>query len=136
MLPAPQRAPRRDAPPIPGPMLRCWLLLVLVLVGCRPVPAPGDAVRAMGQRGEATEHAMYAGSGLPEESARAEAGAELVVPDGSRSRRHLAPGAVPACAAAPADACAGRSPDRHCSAFSLPGGELPYYATAPPGLSG
>lgn len=117
-------------------MLRNWLLVVLVLVGCRPVPAPGDAVRAMGPRGAEPEHSLYAGSGLPEESARAEAGAELVVPDGARSRRHLPHDAPPGCAAAPADACAGRSPDRPSSAFSLPGGELPYYATAPPGLSG
>lgn len=133
---APQRAPRRRALPTPGPMLRSWLLVVLVLFGCRPVPAPGDDARAAGPRGEAPGHAMYAGSGLPEESARAETGAELVVPDGARSRRHLAHDAVPGFAAAPADACAGRSRDLPSSAFSLPGGELPYYATAPPGLSG
>lgn len=117
-------------------MLRSWILVVLVLFGCRPVPAPGDAVRAVGPRGGAPEHALYAGSSVPEESARAETGAELVVPDGARSRRHLSHHPVTGCAAAPADACAGRSPARPSSAFSLPGGELPYYATAPPGLSG
>lgn len=136
MLPGRGPAPPRLPTPTPGPMLRSWLLVVLVLAGCRSVPAPGDDARAAGPRGGAPEHSLYAGSGLPEEAARAETGAELVSPDGTRSRRHLAHDAAPECAAAPADACAGRPPARPSSAFSLPGGELPYYATAPPGLPG
>ncbi|HEX8673417.1 MAG TPA: hypothetical protein VF710_16090 [Longimicrobium sp.] len=117
-------------------MLRCWLLLALLLFGWRPLPTAGEAACAGCPAEERPEHVLYADTGLPDEAARAEAGAELVVHDGARSRRHPPTHPLPVYAAPVADVRAAHSPDPHASAFSLPGGGLPYYATAPPGLPG
>lgn len=128
--------PARPAFPPPATMLRCWLLLALLLFGWRPLPTAGEAACAGGPAEERPEHVLYADTGLPDEVARGETGAELVVHDGARSRRHPPTHPLPVYAAAVAAARAAHSPDPHASAFSLPGGGLPYYATAPPALHG
>ena len=114
-------------------MLRSCLLLALLLLGWPPLPAAGGGECAGSAPGEVPS--LYAGSGLPDEVARGEIGAELVLPEAGRSRRHPSPNPPPAYAASVAAARAARSPDPHASAFSLPDGGLPYYATAPPRLS-